>query len=44
MVVVASEYTLSKDIAPIFQIFAPNSQGEFVHRPDLEVVKHAIGK
>lgn len=36
LVVVASEYVLSKDIVPVFQMFTMNSSQELEQRPDLE--------
>ena len=32
----ASEYNLSRDVVPIFQVFTLNSDGGLQHRPDLE--------
>ena len=32
----ASEYNLSRDVVPIFQVFTLTSEGELVHREDLE--------
>ena len=36
--VVASEYVLSKDIVPMFQVYSLDQDGlQMVHRPDLEL-------
>ena len=36
--VVASEYVLSKDIVPMFQMYSLDQDGlQMVHRPDLEL-------
>ena len=36
--VVASEYVLSKDIVPMFQVYSLDQDGlQVVHRPDLEL-------
>ena len=32
----ASEYNLSRDVVPIFQVFTLNREGGLQHRPDLE--------
>ena len=32
----ASEYNLSRDVVPIFQVFTLDSQDRLQHRPDLE--------
>lgn len=38
LVVVASEYVLSKDIVPMFQVYSLDQDGlQMVHRPDLEL-------
>ena len=38
LVVVASEYVLSKDIVPMFQVYSLDQDGlQVVHRPDLEL-------